>query len=89
MLLRDNAPAHTSMPARTRALLGHLNWELFDHPPYSPDLAPNDYHFFTCLRDKLVSQLFKNIEELMEGVQTCLSSQAADFFDTSVLRRIS
>jgi hypothetical protein len=26
--------------ARTRALLEHFNCELFDQPPYSPDLAP-------------------------------------------------
>jgi hypothetical protein len=23
----------------------HFNWELFDHPPHSPDLAPN----YCCL----------------------------------------
>jgi hypothetical protein len=34
LLLHDNARAHT--PTRTRTLLEHFNWELFDHPPYSP-----------------------------------------------------
>jgi hypothetical protein len=38
VLLHDNARPHTV--ARTRALLEHFNWELFDRPPYSPDLAP-------------------------------------------------
>jgi histone-lysine N-methyltransferase SETMAR len=37
--------------ARTRALLEHFNWKLFDHPPYSPDLAPSDYHLFTYLKN--------------------------------------
>jgi hypothetical protein len=73
VLLHDNARPHTV--ARTRALLDHINWELFDHAPYSADLAPSDYHL-------LGSQLFINNEELMEGVKTWLSSQAADFFDT-------
>jgi histone-lysine N-methyltransferase SETMAR len=45
LLLQDNASAHTD--ARTRALLEHFNWELFDHPLYSPDLAPSDYPLFT------------------------------------------
>ena len=24
-----------------------FNWEIFDHPPYSSDLPPSDYHLFT------------------------------------------
>jgi transposase len=44
-LLHDNVRSQRA--ARTRALLEHFNWELFVHPPYSPDLAPSDYHLFT------------------------------------------
>jgi histone-lysine N-methyltransferase SETMAR len=40
LLLHENALPHTT--ARTRALLDHFNWELFDHPSYTPDLAPSD-----------------------------------------------
>jgi hypothetical protein len=74
VLLHDNARLHTD--ARIRALLDHFNWELFDHPPYSPDLAPTDYHLFTCLKNWLRSQCFNN-NELMEGVKTWLSLQVA------------
>jgi hypothetical protein len=49
VLLHDNECQHTA--ARTRALLEHLNWVLFDRPPYSPDLAPSDYHLFTYLKN--------------------------------------
>jgi transposase len=45
VILHDNARQHTA--ARIRALLEHFNWELFDHTPYIPDLAPRDYHLFT------------------------------------------
>jgi histone-lysine N-methyltransferase SETMAR len=68
VLLHYNARPHTA--ARTRAPLEHFNWELFDHPPYSPDLAPSDYPIFTCLE----SLNFNCNEELMEGVNTWLSS---------------
>jgi hypothetical protein len=47
--------------------LEHFNWELFDHPPYSPDFAPSYCH----LKNWLGSQNFNN-EELMEGVKTWL-----------------
>jgi histone-lysine N-methyltransferase SETMAR len=61
---------------------------LFDHPPYSPDLTPSDYHLFTYLKNWLGSQRFSNNEELMEGVKTFLSSQATDFFDTGIQKLI-
>jgi hypothetical protein len=59
-------------------------WELFDHPPYSADVTPRDCHLFTYLKNSLGSQCFNNNEELMEGVKTWLSSQAADLFDTGI-----
>jgi hypothetical protein len=58
-----------------------------DHPPYSPDLAPSDYHLLTYLKNWLGSQSFNN-NELMEGVKTWLSSQAADLFDAGINKLI-
>jgi hypothetical protein len=52
--------AHLHIASRTGALLEHFNCELFDHPPYSPDLTLNDYHLFTYLKDWLGSQHFNN-----------------------------
>jgi hypothetical protein len=78
VLLHDNVHPHTA--TCTWALQEHFNCELFDHP----DLAPSDYHLFTCLKNWLRSQCFNSNEELMEGVKTWLSSQAADFFDTGI-----
>jgi histone-lysine N-methyltransferase SETMAR len=48
VLLHDNARPHTA--ARTTALIKRFNWESFDHPPYSPDLAPSDYHLFSKMK---------------------------------------
>jgi histone-lysine N-methyltransferase SETMAR len=89
VLLHDNAHPHASTADRTRALLEHFNWELSDHPPYSPNLAPSDYPLFTYLKNWLGSQRFSKNEELKEGVRTWLRSQAADFFDTGIQKVIS
>jgi histone-lysine N-methyltransferase SETMAR len=56
--LHDNARPHTA--ARTRALLEYFNWELFEHPLSSSDLAPSDYHLFTYPKNWLGSQRFSN-----------------------------
>jgi histone-lysine N-methyltransferase SETMAR len=66
-LLHEKASPHTA--AHTRALLKHFNWALFDHPPYSPDLALSDYHLCTYLTDWFGSQRLNNIDELMKSVK--------------------
>jgi transposase len=86
VLLHDHARPHRA--ARTRALLEHFNWELLDHPAYSPDLAPSDYHLFTHLKNWKRSKRFSDKEELMEGVKIWLTSQAADFIDTGIQKLI-
>ncbi|GFW23514.1 histone-lysine N-methyltransferase SETMAR [Trichonephila clavipes] len=40
----DNARPHTAN--RTTALVERFGWEMVSHPPYSPDLAPSDFHLF-------------------------------------------
>jgi histone-lysine N-methyltransferase SETMAR len=65
-----------------------FNWELFDHPPYSPDLAVSNYHLFTYPKNWLGSQHFNSNEHLMEGIKMWLSSQAADFFNTGIQKLI-
>jgi hypothetical protein len=52
-LLHDNVSPYRT--ACTRALLEHFKWELFVHPPYSPDLAPRDYHLFAYPKNWLGS----------------------------------
>jgi hypothetical protein len=70
VLLHDNTRPHKA--ARTRTLLEHFNWNLFDHSPYSPNLALGDYYLFTYLKNWLRFQSFNNNEKFMESVKTCL-----------------
>jgi hypothetical protein len=82
VLLHKNARPQATV--RTRALLEHFNWELFDHSPYNPDLAPISSQLFTYLKNWRAPQRFSNNDDLMEGVKTWTSSQAADIFDTGL-----
>jgi len=47
----DNARPHTSL--MTRQKMKALGWDVLMHPPYSPDLAPSDYHLFRSLQNSL------------------------------------
>jgi transposase len=81
VLVRDNARPHTA--GRTRALLEHFNWELFDYSPYNTDLAPSDYNLFTYLKNWLGSQSFNNNAEFMERVRLLRQAYKNLFPDTS------
>ncbi len=46
-LLHDNAAPHTAKV--TKETLEALGFRVLPHPPYSPDLAPSDFHLFRSL----------------------------------------
>ncbi|KAF2359703.1 Transposase type 1, partial [Trinorchestia longiramus] len=51
ILLHDNARQHAAKLAQE--LIRSFGWEELDQPPYSPDLAPTDYHVFHHLKNHL------------------------------------
>jgi len=57
ILLHDNTPSHTSKPVKDR--LKDLAWKVLTHSPYSPDLAPSDYHLFRPMAHAFSEQHFK------------------------------
>ena len=70
---------------RSTHLLQEFCWEVFNHHlPYSPDLAPSDFHLLLHLKKFLSSQCqrFQNNREVGMSVAQWFQSQAADFYDT-------
>ncbi|GBN30167.1 Mariner Mos1 transposase [Araneus ventricosus] len=51
LLLHDNARPHTA--SVTRDLKQRFRWNVLEHPPYNPDLAPSDFHLFGPLKKYL------------------------------------
>jgi hypothetical protein len=43
-------------PNMTKAFIHELDWEILPHPPYSPDLAPSDYHLFCTLSPTICTE---------------------------------
>jgi histone-lysine N-methyltransferase SETMAR len=58
ILLQDNARPHTA--ALTQLKLEQLGWKTLEHPPYSPDLSPCDFHVFGPVKEGLGSQMFND-----------------------------
>ncbi|GBL83548.1 hypothetical protein AVEN_196387-1 [Araneus ventricosus] len=59
---------------------------LFDHPPYSPDLAPSDFHLFLKLKELLGGKRFGSHEELENAVTTWLNELAAEEYGIEILK---
>ncbi|GFV53546.1 histone-lysine N-methyltransferase SETMAR [Trichonephila clavipes] len=58
---QDNARPHTSVVTRQKPW--ELGWEVLMHPPYSPDLAPSDYHLFHALKNFLSDKKLESRED--------------------------
>lgn len=86
VFLHDNARPHTA--TATREIIEKFKWEIFDHPPYSPDLAPSDFHLFMHLKNFLASQKFTNDDDLKTAVEGWLNKQAATFFEEGIKKLV-
>lgn len=75
---QDNARVHTS--AETMAVIHECGYELLPHPPYSPDLAPSDYHLFPHLKKHLGGSKFSTREEVIAAVTHYFDDLPASFF---------
>src|SRR5436190_23921294 len=62
---QDNASSHTSAVAMAK--IHELRFELLDHPPYPPDLAPSDIFLFPQLKIAFGRQKFSSNEEASLG----------------------
>jgi histone-lysine N-methyltransferase SETMAR len=77
LLHHDNARPHTSL--HTREAITNLQWTVLPHPPYSPDLAPTDYHLFSLLRDAIHGKKFEDHEEAISEVKRWLRQRPAEW----------
>ncbi|GFT77149.1 histone-lysine N-methyltransferase SETMAR [Trichonephila clavipes] len=82
VFLHVNARPHTANVMKT--LLRGFGWDVFDHPPYSPDLAPSDFHLFLHLKSFLAGKHLNNDKELKKNVSNWLKTQAATFYEEGI-----
>jgi histone-lysine N-methyltransferase SETMAR len=77
LLHHDNARPHTAQSTQER--IQEPQWELLYHPPYSPDLAPSDFHLFDPVKTTLVANISLMTKRLKQ-VRKWLRQQSKDFW---------
>jgi len=85
-MIHYNTCPHTASTVQN--FITTFGWEQFDHPPYSPDLAPSDFHLSLHLKSFLAGQRFHDDNEVKEAVTTCFESQAASFYDEGIQKLV-
>jgi hypothetical protein len=73
-------PDHTHTANMTKAAIQELEWEILPHPPYSPDLAPSDFHLFRSLSNNLCGVSFNNQAVLQNWLDEFFTAKPEDFF---------
>jgi len=78
LFLHDNALPHWALVSQKK--VAYLGFQCLDHTPYSPDLAPLDYHLFPVLKKQLKGRHFSSDAEVIAATETWLDGQPSEFF---------
>ncbi|GBP93101.1 Mariner Mos1 transposase [Eumeta japonica] len=78
ILLHDDARLHVAVPVKN--YLKTLDWEVPPYPPYSPDIAPSDYHLLWSMAHALSEQRFTSYGVIKNWVDSWIASKDKEFF---------
>jgi histone-lysine N-methyltransferase SETMAR len=84
LLLHDNAPPHKSKLSQDKLI--ELKFEQLAHPPYSPDLAPSDFHIFPKLKLAMKGQRFSSDDQVKGAVNSWLDSMPKSFWKEGIVK---
>jgi len=70
----------TLLAQRLMDALETLKIQVLSHPPYSPDLAPGDFHFFPHLKRDLKETYFTSDDEVKQALTSWIKQRTPEFF---------
>lgn len=80
--LHDNARPHVARV--TSQKMQDLGWEVLPHPPYSPDIAPSDYHLFRRLDSHLKGKSFTSDHDVEAELIQFFRSLPSQFYRSGI-----
>ena len=78
ILHQDNAPGHRALSTQLEISL--LGFEVLQHAPYSPDLAPMDFKVFPEIKASLRGIRFESAQELTRETQRSVASFSQEWY---------
>ncbi len=86
ILLHDNARPRSANI--TRALLQQFQWDVFRHPPYSPNLTPSNFALFPALQVALDGKKFSN-DEVKTFTRNYFANLGTQFYQSNIQKLVS
>ncbi|UYV78131.1 hypothetical protein LAZ67_16000211, partial [Cordylochernes scorpioides] len=82
----ESAPkkAKVTISAGKVMAMENFNWEIFTHPPYSPELAPSDFHLYSALKWHLGGKHFANDDEVQVEANHWLRRQDTAWYNSGI-----
>ena len=81
---QDNARPNVSLMTRQKLL--QLVWEVLIHPPYSPDVAPSDFHLFRSLQNSLNGKNFYSLEDCKRHLEQFFAQKDKKFWEDAIMK---
>ena len=81
-MVKQDARPHTA--ARTMAKFEELGCEMLVYPPYSPDLAPSDFHIFRPLKNHMRGKHFTTYVAVIDAVRKWFRAQPPKFYSAGI-----
>ncbi|GBN17379.1 Mariner Mos1 transposase [Araneus ventricosus] len=85
-LLHDNARLMFSRPVSEK--LQGYSWKVLEHPPYSSNLVPSDFHLFGPMKKSLGGKKVDSDDKLKWDVRRGSFSQLTEFYETGIFKLI-
>ena len=70
----------------TRQKLLQLGWEVLIHPPYSPDIAPLNFHLFPSSQNSLNGKNFNFLEDCKRHLEQFFSQKDKKFWEGGIMK---
>ena len=74
------------MSLMTRQKLLQLGWEVLIHPPYSPDIAPSDFHLFRSLQNSFNGKYFNSLEDCKWHLEQFFDQKDKRFWEDGIMK---
>ncbi|UYV74828.1 hypothetical protein LAZ67_12001161 [Cordylochernes scorpioides] len=87
----ESAPkkAKVTISAGKVMAMENFKWEIFTHPPYSPELAPSDFHLFPALKWHLGGKHFANDDEVQAEENHWLRRQDTAWYNSGIKKIVT
>jgi len=81
---QDNARPHVSLTTRQKLL--QFGWHVLPHQPYSPDIAPSDFHLFRSLQNSLIGKNFTSLKDCKKHFEKFFVCKTRKFWENGIFK---